>query len=319
VADGRNNGPDHQAAAALAGASMCDQESFRYDPNGNRTALVQNGKGYLYEYGENNRLLKVFRQDSPEKPRQLLIEYTYDGNGNTIKRDIYGAEPASTSFEYDVLNRVTSSEHRTGPDEIKTTRYVYDNAGNRLLKITDDETVLYLRHGQIAVAMELVLPKNTVETKGSITRYALSGDLIAGELATTVAADASKTTSTRYYHLDHLNSTKLVSDEQGEISVEYVYRAFGEQLGKIGDGEARHTYGGKELDNETNLYYFNARYYDATTGRFISVDPAQDGINWYVYCNNNPLSFVDPTGLETEVNSLKSEDLQPRFLKYSIR
>ncbi|KKQ08404.1 MAG: RHS repeat-associated core domain protein [Candidatus Daviesbacteria bacterium GW2011_GWB1_36_5] len=47
------------------------------------------------------------------------------------------------------------------------------------------------------------------------------------------------------------------------------------------------------------LYYFNARYYDATIGRFINVDPIQDGLNWYVYCNNNPLNFKDPTGLQT--------------------
>jgi len=42
----------------------------------------------------------------------------------------------------------------------------------------------------------------------------------------------------------------------------------------------------------------NARYYDATIGRFINVDPIQDGWNWYVYCNNNPLKFVDPSGLK---------------------
>jgi RHS repeat-associated protein len=41
-----------------------------------------------------------------------------------------------------------------------------------------------------------------------------------------------------------------------------------------------YTYGGKEMDENTNLYYFNARYYDATTGRFINVDPIQDGSNW---------------------------------------
>ena len=45
------------------------------------------------------------------------------------------------------------------------------------------------------------------------------------------------------------------------------------------------------------LYYFNARYYDQTIGRFINVDPIQDGLNWYVYANNNPLNRVDPTGL----------------------
>ena len=97
------------------------------------------------------------------------------------------------------------------------------------------------------------------------------------------------------------DSTKrFINDEAGKANVTYVYRAFGTQLGKIGLGEARYTYGGKELDNETDLYYFNARYYDASVGRYISIDPAQDGVNWYIYCNNNPLSFVDPTGLFDE-------------------
>ena len=86
----------------------------------------------------------------------------------------------------------------------------------------------------------------------------------------------------------------------------YEYRAFGEQLKKLGEGEAKYTYGGKELDDNTNLYYFNARYYDATIGRFINVDPIQDGTNWYVYCNNNPLSFVDPTGLEELIEISKT-------------
>ncbi len=44
-------------------------------------------------------------------------------------------------------------------------------------------------------------------------------------------------------------------------------------------------------------YYFNARWYDAGTGRFISEDPARDGSNWFIYTYNNPLKFTDPTGL----------------------
>jgi hypothetical protein len=45
------------------------------------------------------------------------------------------------------------------------------------------------------------------------------------------------------------------------------------------------------------LYYFNARWYDSSTGRFTSEDPVRDGVNWFVYVSNNPLRFVDPTGL----------------------
>jgi hypothetical protein len=44
-------------------------------------------------------------------------------------------------------------------------------------------------------------------------------------------------------------------------------------------------------------YHFNARWYDADTARFVSEDPARDGVSWFAYVGNNPLSFVDPTGL----------------------
>ncbi len=55
-------------------------------------------------------------------------------------------------------------------------------------------------------------------------------------------------------------------------------------------------YTGKQLDDPTGLYYFNARYYDPNLGRFISEDSAKDGANWYSYCSNNPLKYVDPSG-----------------------
>jgi uncharacterized protein RhaS with RHS repeats len=45
------------------------------------------------------------------------------------------------------------------------------------------------------------------------------------------------------------------------------------------------------------LYYFNARWYDPELGRFITEDPIKDGLNWFAYVNNNPLRYVDPTGL----------------------
>ena len=54
---------------------------------------------------------------------------------------------------------------------------------------------------------------------------------------------------------------------------------------------------GKEYESDVKLYYFAARYYDPHIGRFTQRDPAGDGINWYIYTHNNPLGFIDPTGM----------------------
>ena len=64
-------------------------------------------------------------------------------------------------------------------------------------------------------------------------------------------------------------------------------------------------YTGKDLDEDTGLYYYNARWYDASTGRFISEDPARDGSNWFIYCSNNPIKYIDPTGM---IFGLSSEE-----------
>jgi hypothetical protein len=53
------------------------------------------------------------------------------------------------------------------------------------------------------------------------------------------------------------------------------------------------------------LYYFNARWYDPTLGRFITEDPIKDGVNWFAYVSNNPLNRIDPTGLKEIVDTDK--------------
>jgi RHS repeat-associated protein len=53
---------------------------------------------------------------------------------------------------------------------------------------------------------------------------------------------------------------------------------------------------GKMLTEETGLVYFGARWYDPEIGRWITVDPAEDGENWYGYCGNNPVNYTDLEG-----------------------
>ncbi len=112
------------------------------------------------------------------------------------------------------------------------------------------------------------------------------------------------TTAKKYwYHTDHLGSVKAVTKEDGTLAWKADYFAFGQQYGKekidttFEEDDLGFT--GKGFDADIGLYYFNARWYDADTGRFISEDPVADpnNPNLYTYCRNNPVNVIDPTGL----------------------
>jgi len=97
-----------------------------------------------------------------------------------------------------------------------------------------------------------------------------------------------------YYHQDHLGSTRALS---GADSGTIAYEPFGSLVHEVGATEEhKHRFTGKPIDG-TGLYYYGARFYDPELGRFVSMDPAKDGLNWYVYAHNNPLKYVDPTGM----------------------
>lgn len=78
----------------------------------------------------------------------------------------------------------------------------------------------------------------------------------------------------------------------------YEYNSFGVQKSETDDADENpYRYSGEYYDAESGYTYLRARYYDPDTGRFISEDPALDGENWYVYCDNDPVNMVDPTGM----------------------
>ena len=92
----------------------------------------------------------------------------------------------------------------------------------------------------------------------------------------------------------------------------YEYDVFGAIRSETGTSDNTRKFTGKEFDADSNLYYYGARYYDPYIGRFTQRDPAGDGVNWYAYTENNPLRFVDPTGLRG-VNAEEREVLTFAF------
>ena len=99
-----------------------------------------------------------------------------------------------------------------------------------------------------------------------------------------------------FYHTDHVGSIRVITDQAGKVVYNADYLAFGSQFVKDGDFEELHGFTGKEYDPDIGLYYFNTRWMDPDTGRFLSEDPAGQGPNLYSYCGNNPVMRVDPTG-----------------------
>lgn len=105
-----------------------------------------------------------------------------------------------------------------------------------------------------------------------------------------------------FYHSDHLGSTSYVTDASGEVYQHLEYSAFGETFVEEHSNTERtpYLYNGKELDEETGLYYYGARYYDPRTSVWQSVDPLTDDMPaWspYNYTMDNPIKLIDPDGM----------------------
>jgi len=112
------------------------------------------------------------------------------------------------------------------------------------------------------------------------------------------------TLGVQYYHFDDLGS---VAGLTGTTTSDYNYDAFGNLLTAQASGDTnRYLFSTKEFDARAGLYYFSARYYDPTVGRFLTADPMGfvDGPNQYVFVHNNPVNFIDLMGLQTITEEL---------------
>ena len=105
-----------------------------------------------------------------------------------------------------------------------------------------------------------------------------------------------------YYHPDHLGKSTFLTDATGKAYQFFLNLPFGETMAEQKPSSyyaSPYKFNGKELDAETGLYYYGARYYDPKSSIWLSVDPFSDEFpSWSPYnmCYNNPVQFVDPDG-----------------------
>lgn len=109
-----------------------------------------------------------------------------------------------------------------------------------------------------------------------------------------------------YYHTDHLGTPKSMTDQLQQIVWNANYAPFGEADITAEDVVNNFRFPGQYFDTETNLHYNYFRYYDPSTGRYITSDPIglRAGLNTYAYVKGNPLKYTDAYGLMSTLRGL---------------
>jgi RHS repeat-associated protein len=104
--------------------------------------------------------------------------------------------------------------------------------------------------------------------------------------------------ATSYYHHDQLGSIRAVTNSAGAVLATYTYDPYGKLTGSTGIHTNPFRWTGQYTDTETGLVYLRARYYDPSTGVFLTRDPIEPRTRSpYGYVNGDPLNSVDPAGL----------------------
>ncbi|MBI4199644.1 MAG: hypothetical protein HY535_04130 [Chloroflexi bacterium] len=147
----------------------------------------------------------------------------------------------SQAIAWDVPNRVTAVSGGA--------RFVYDGDGNRVKKLEGGQTVHYANR---------YYEKNV--TTGVVTTYYYLGERLVA---------LRKGTALEYVHQDHLGGSLVSTDGTGAQVSSLRYKPFGEARTSNGTLGTDRKFTGQRLDG-TGLYFYNARYYDANLGRFVS-------------------------------------------------
>ncbi|WP_255498806.1 RHS repeat domain-containing protein [Dysgonomonas sp. ZJ709] len=112
-----------------------------------------------------------------------------------------------------------------------------------------------------------------------------------------------------FFLTDHLGNNRVVANAGGTVVQKSHYYPFGMAFAESTDLEKQpYNYNGKELEQEhqLNMYDYHARQMEPTTGRFMSVDPLEEkyySISPYAYVMNNPLKYIDPTGMWSQTST----------------
>ena len=280
------------ASTTATNAGSGYNEQYTYDAIGNILTKGNSVTTYSYQgtttgsYANPHAVTKIRNST-----------HSYDNNGNVL----YVGGKATSTWDYN--NRLSTLSMGA-----TTTTYAYDHSGDR---------VLYSNGTSLTVYPDKYV---NMEIAGVIT--STTTHIFLGDTAIATIEHIGTTTNTHFTHTDHLSGANVSTDTSGAVTEMTDYYPYGSLRVSDDNGSGfteQRKFTGHEYDDETNLSYMGARYYDGTAGRFRSIDPIYllvgdpqlesrsdrslemylsdpQSLNSYSYVNNNPLKYTDPNG-----------------------
>jgi RHS repeat-associated protein len=236
--------------------------------------------------------------------------YVHDAQGSMLRM------PHLARMDWDYRDRLLATSRHVANDEPppdklqQTTYYVYDASGQRVRKVCEKapgltEERIYLggfemfrKHGGAIGANTARLERETLHAMDNKQRIALVETCTLGD------EPHVPRRLIRYQFGNHIGSASLELDDQAQIISYEEYSPYGsstyQAMSSQTETPKRYRYTGKERDEESGLYYHEARYYAANLGRWTSSDPngVRGGIDMYVYAASRPVVLVDPQGTQ---------------------